>query len=86
MHVAALPVEALCLMGAALRRSYMELQRKGMSPGAQAGITLAALCAFVALVVVPVMVAKRRKMLRRRQAQEEARSRLVGDVEDDASQ
>lgn len=66
--------------------SYVEMQHKGMSAGGLAGITLAALAAFVALVVVPVMVLKRRKMLRRR-AQAEGRSRLVESVEQsDASE
>ena len=69
----------------ALRCSYVEMQHKGMSSGAMAGITLAALAAFVALVVVPIVVAKRRKMLRRR-AQEEGRSRLVESAEDSASE
>jgi Na+-translocating ferredoxin:NAD+ oxidoreductase RnfG subunit len=48
----------------------------GMSAGAKAGITLAALAAFCCLVVAPVMVLKRRKK-QQRLAQQESRLKLV---------
>ena len=55
--------------------SYVEM-RAGMSAGAKAGITLAALFVFCCIVVAPILVLKRRKR-QRRLAQQEARLKLV---------
>ena len=55
--------------------SYVKMQH-GMSAGAKAGITLAALAAFSCLVVAPVLVLKHRKK-QRRLAQQESRLKLV---------
>jgi hypothetical protein len=50
---------------------------KGLSNGAQAGITIAVLIGLAVLIAVPVVLLKRRKAQRRALREQESRARLV---------